>query len=155
MAELVDALVSNTNEAIRTGSSPVRGTHKGKWKLHFPFSCHTSHHLVPCSWFRKTYLVSKKELPKVFMKEYAFKIQKTIQNDFCWLKAGMEWHDNPCCCDFSFSIFKGISFGVFEGEWQGVHFDVKCTPCCVCVKEFGYSVKKGSSTPLPSSSTSA
>ena len=29
MAELVDALVSNTNEAIRAGSIPARGTEKG------------------------------------------------------------------------------------------------------------------------------
>ena len=37
MAELVDALVSNTNEAIRTGSSPVRGTRKGSEIIHFLF----------------------------------------------------------------------------------------------------------------------
>ena len=34
MAELVDALVSNTNGAIRAGSSPALGTNTYKWKTY-------------------------------------------------------------------------------------------------------------------------
>ena len=40
VAELVDALVSNTNGANRAGSSPVLGTKKRSFMSAFFVSCH-------------------------------------------------------------------------------------------------------------------